>query len=84
MKPHTPAATGTTNSFDVNHKANHCQRNACWQPVMHCRKSLVEMLIAVDVPMAFISARLQWNKSQNYDVAEKRKISLSSFAYMKL
>lgn len=32
-------------------------RNARWQPVRHRRKSFPEMLIVVDVPVAFINAR---------------------------
>lgn len=49
MKPHTPAGTGTTNSFDADHKANHCHAKRAVAACQASQKSFAEMLIVVDV-----------------------------------
>lgn len=56
MKPHTPAATVTTNSFNVNHKANHCHGKRALAACQASQKSFAEMLIVGDVAVAFICA----------------------------
>lgn len=54
MKPHTPAATNAANSFDVDHKANHCHAKCALAACQPGRgKVSAEMLIAVDVLCTF-------------------------------
>lgn len=57
-------------------------RNARWQPVKHHGKSFAEMLIVVDVLVAFISARPQWNKGRIMTWQKRKNLIVS--AYTKL
>lgn len=69
MKPHTPAATVTANSFSVNHKANHCHAKRALAACQASQKSFAEMLMVDDVVVWRLSVRLRNGvyKSRDYD-----------------
>lgn len=76
MKPHTPAATDTTNSFDANHKANHCHAKHALAACQPAQKSFQNVNSS--------GWQLPWRLSvrfrdKGYDMTQNAKITLSSF-----